>query len=370
MNTYGSAQLKEDVLDRGLCIGCGACTSLCPYLRIHRGRTAMLFPCTQEGGRCYAFCPKTGVDLDEVSNFIHGRPYEGSGAGIHLSVHASRAGDRVPGPSFQSGGTVSAMVSFMLERGIIDAAILTGRDGFLPEARIITDPKDVASCATSKYAAAPTLSALQQARDAGYHKIGLVGTPCQILASAQIRMHAAREGLEDPIAMTVGLFCTWSLDFRKLEAILKEKTDIAAIEKIDIPPPPAEVMEIFSKGRTVTVPLVEIRTAIPASCAYCADMTAEFADISVGMLEGSQGVNTLITRTARGEALARDAAAGGHLVLEPCPAESIKGLEFAASQKRKRAMAKAFGEGMMNTAGEGKRPHLRLAAETLARILS
>ncbi|MBN1532835.1 MAG: Coenzyme F420 hydrogenase/dehydrogenase, beta subunit C-terminal domain [Spirochaetes bacterium] len=370
MKNYGSVQLKEDVLDRGLCIGCGACISLCPYLRTHRGRTAMLFPCTQESGRCYAFCPKAGVDLDAVSGFIHGRPYGESGVGPHLSVHASRAGDRAPGSVFQSGGTVSALVAFMLERGIIDAAILTGRTGLLPEPRIVTDPGEVASCATSKYAAAPTLSALQEARDAGFRKIGLVGTPCQILASAQIRMHAESEGLPDPIAMTIGLFCTWALDFRKLESILKERTDIAAIDKIDIPPPPAEVMEIYGKGGTLTVPLGEIRTAIPAACAYCTDMTAEFADVSVGMLEGTPGMNTLIVRTSRGDALVRDAAAGGFLKTEPCPAGAIQELEGAAEQKRKRATAKASEDGLMNPAGGERRPHIRLAAETQARILS
>ena len=54
----GSSELIEDVHKRELCIGCGACVDICPYFKNYKGKTAQLFPCTLEQGRCYAYCPK------------------------------------------------------------------------------------------------------------------------------------------------------------------------------------------------------------------------------------------------------------------------------------------------------------------------
>ena len=58
MHVFGSSELIEDVLNKDLCIGCGACVELCPYFKNHKGKTAMLFGCTLSQGRCFAFCPK------------------------------------------------------------------------------------------------------------------------------------------------------------------------------------------------------------------------------------------------------------------------------------------------------------------------
>ncbi len=55
MHVLGSNELIEDVFNRDLCIGCGACVNLCPYYKSHRGKTARLFPCDLSRGRCYAY---------------------------------------------------------------------------------------------------------------------------------------------------------------------------------------------------------------------------------------------------------------------------------------------------------------------------
>lgn len=53
------AKLKKDVLEQGLCTGCGACVGLCPYQVIHSDRTVQLFDCDLQDGKCHAFCPRT-----------------------------------------------------------------------------------------------------------------------------------------------------------------------------------------------------------------------------------------------------------------------------------------------------------------------
>ena len=112
MNKFGSEKLNQQVLQTGLCIGCGACIDLCPYFRSHRGRTAQLFPCNREEGRCFAHCPKVEVDADTLCRFLFAAPYNGDPLGIHRSIHISRAGDRLKKQPFQAGGTVTALAYY------------------------------------------------------------------------------------------------------------------------------------------------------------------------------------------------------------------------------------------------------------------
>lgn len=369
MKIFGPNELKEDVLNRGLCIGCGACINLCPYFDSYKGKTANLFPCTLSQGRCFAFCPKVEVDLEALSQEKFGRPYDGSPLGIYRSIKTSRAGDALDKGNFQSGGTVTALMSFALKNGIIDAAVLTGNEGILPSPCLITDPDDVFKCASSKYTAAPTVAVLNQAIAEGYKKIGVVGTPCQVLASAQIRTNPMNEeGFSDPIALLLGLFCTWSLDFRLFEPYVSEITEIGRISKMDIPPPPAEVMEIHTDGDKIKVPLETIRSHVSNSCTYCPDMTSEFSEIAVGVLEGRPDMNTLIIRTENGQKLVEEAENQGYLVIEDMPQENLDHLIWAAENKKKRALQKLDEEGLLNTENEGQRSMFRITENIRANI--
>ena len=127
VNILGSNELLEDVHKRDLCIGCGACVDICPYFKNYKGKTAQLFPCTLEQGRCYAYCPKAEVDLDALTQRVRGVPYDGSPLGFYREVLAARAGKKLLNGVFQGGGTVSALVTFALQTGLIDAA--AHRDG-------------------------------------------------------------------------------------------------------------------------------------------------------------------------------------------------------------------------------------------------
>lgn len=364
MALFGSKELKEDVLDSGRCIGCGACIDLCPYFKTHKGKTANLFPCTLEGGRCFAYCPKVEVDLEALSQQIFSQSYDGSPLGAYTSIQTAKAGPKAQGGACQSGGTVSALMDFALKQGVIDGAVLTDQKGILPTPRLVTEPGDVYECAGSKYASAPTLSELNRSVESGHRKIGLVGTPCQTLAAAQIRSNPLKEAdFSDPLALVVGLFCTWSLNYRSFEPFLSKIVPIETIKKIDIPPPPAEVLEIHTASDKIEVPLDEIRRNVADSCSYCPDMTSEFSDISVGVYEGQTDLNTLIIRTPMGAKLVADAEETGYLVLGEMPRENLEHLVGAAENKKKKAMAKNSEEGLLNTTGDSKRSVFRFSEE-------
>ncbi len=368
MRHSSSEKLDSSVIGEGMCIGCGACVDLCPYFQSYRGKTALLFPCSVESGRCLAYCPKAEVDADGLSQFLFAKPYDGNPLGAWRSIHVSRAGDKVKKQPFQSGGTVSALMYFALRSKRIDGAVLTGREGLLPVPRLVTRPAAVFRQSLSKYTAAPTLAALNQAVAAGYGALGVVATPCQATAVARMRTNPlASPTFSDPTALVVGLFCTWALDFRHFEAFLTQRMPLREIVKIDIPPPPSSVLEVYLKEGKLEFPLDEIRPLVPETCGYCADMTSEFADVSVGVLEGRPELNTLIVRTERGEEMVREARRMGYLVLEDMPDENLAHLQWAAANKKKRGILRCREAGRLNGA-EGT-ACLRLREQVADRIL-
>jgi coenzyme F420 hydrogenase subunit beta len=367
----GPADLVRDVHERDLCIGCGACVDLCPYFKDYRGKTAQLFPCALESGRCFAYCPKVEVDLDNLTRGIHGRAYDGSPLGHHVEVLASRAGPKAPTGRFQGGGTATALVTSALQRGEIEAMALTDRDGLLPVARIITRWQDVAACGTSKLTAAPTLSALNAAVREGFRRVGAVGTPCQMTALAGMRLHSPRQ--KQPavtVELAVGLFCNWAIDPRRLTSLMVDRLDPAGIRRMDIPPPPAGVMVFETDQGRREVPLSDIKPLIPHTCFICPDMTAELADVSIGMLEGRPGWNTLIVRSEAGDEALRNARREGFVEIEAYPPEMLRHLTKAAAEKKRRSMRMLRRRGLINDDEGGRHPVLRMPEAVVAKILA
>jgi coenzyme F420 hydrogenase subunit beta len=368
MQVFGPKELQEDVHQKNLCVGCGACVELCPYFSSHKGKIAMLFPCDLVRGRCYAYCPKVEVDLDFLSERWWGKAYEGDPLGHHLSVLKARAGEKAPGGLFQAGGTVTSLIAFALEQGTLNAAVLTDREDLVPVPRLVTRMQDVAACATSKYTAAPTLSALNRAVREGYERIGVVGTPCQMTAVTGMCSNPLdKPDFTDPVALAIGLFCTWALDTRNLLTFLPTRLGPRQVHKMDVPPPPAEVLVIETVEGRIEIPLSEIRPFVLHGCTVCPDMTAEWADLSVGILEQDPHWNTLIVRTKRGKDLVEKASRARWLSTDAIPTENLEHLRFAATNKQKRAITAAMKEGLLNNEG---RSCLRINAAAVERILA
>ncbi len=335
-NARGPQRLLAEVLTSDLCSGCGACVGLCPYFTSFLGRTINLDPCDKEEGRCFLFCPRTELDLDALSHKRFGVPYGEYALGTYREIYSSRA----TGPGkYQAGGTVTSLLEFLFDRKMIDAAALTTADKVLPVADLATDKAGVRRASGSRYSAAPTLSVLSRAAREGYERVAVVGTPCQVTAAAKM---TSLDGVEknpgNTVSYMIGLFCTWGLDYRKLFEYLSSRVEIGDITGFDIPPPPAELFVVDTRKGRLTFPLSEIRPFVKESCKNCIDMTSEFADISVGVLEDDPLQNLLIVRTKRGEDLVREAADAGVIRVEKMPDGGLTHLKESALTKKKRAL--------------------------------
>ena len=179
---------------------------------------------------------------------------------------------------------------------------------------------------------------LNKAIQAGENNIGVVGLPCQMEALDRLK-HMKPDGEErsSRVSAKIGLFCTWALDYRRLEVFFKKAGIEGTIHKYDVPPPPAEIFIVHEGTQLKTFPLSDIRPYIQKGCALCQDMTAERADISVGAAEGFEGWNTVIVRTEIGDALVHKAIENHSFEIKDLPEENLEHLKEASRLKRERA---------------------------------
>ncbi|MCB2227606.1 MAG: Coenzyme F420 hydrogenase/dehydrogenase, beta subunit C-terminal domain [Desulfarculaceae bacterium] len=369
MNTRGPRQLLSEVQQAGLCVGCGSCVELCPYFRSHGGKTVMLHDCDLSEGRCHAWCPKTELDLESLAQALWGEAYAPAGVGPCLSVAAAQAGPALGEGVYQGGGVVSALAAAALELGMVDGVVLTGGEALEPTPIVARNLAEIKACTGSKFAAAPTLAALNRTQAAGGERLGVVATPCQGAALAQRGLKPVnQEAPTNPADLVLGLFCNWALDPRGLAAFLASRVELKRIRSMDIPPPPAGVLVVRTDHETLEIPLDEIRGLVPPGCAICPDMTSEWADLSVGMFEGRPGWNTLIVRSEKGRDLAEAALERGWLVLEEMPKSNWEHLDGAAQGKRLRGLRAANQQGLLGTADDPEPKALRVGAQLMAQI--
>ena len=333
-------ELLNEVVEAGLCALCGACAGGCPYLVSYKGRIVLLDNCTQSEGQCYQYCPRTHTDMDAISQRVFGVPYSEDEVGTTKEVLMARSTDARIKERAQYGGTVTALLSLALAEGLLDSAILTKTaDDKTPSALVAQSAEEVLQCAGSNYMACSTLETYNRLPKDNNHSLGIVAMPCQVLAISKMKKDPPQNRPTiDNIKLVIGLFCTWALSPDGFHQFLREKLDLAQVTKFDIPPPPANKFDAYTPSGIISFPLDEVRRFTMATCAYCLDMTAEFADISVGSVEGIEGWNTVIVRTEAGARLIEMAKAKGKLETANLPPQNLAHLKEAALLKKKRAL--------------------------------
>ena len=343
----GQKELREKVLDTGLCTDCGACVNLCPYAASYQDHTIFIDPCDREEGRCYAFCPRTPTDLQALRESLFDRGDFSPELGPLKGFYMTRAADLQVRNSAQHGGTVTALISLALGEGMIDAAVIAEDPGnFLPEGVAAQDALSVQRRGKSKFVVSPNVAAFHKIAKAGPEKIGVVATPCQALALAKMRAapFPAKDSNIGKLKLVIGLFCGWALSWRELRSLLRRKLGEDSIRGLDIPPSKHHSMEVHTGKGIIEISLDEVMPAVRKACHYCFDMTAEFTDISVGSArcpegwEVARGWNQVIVRTRTGHELLELARSRRVLEFRDMPEGNLARLKKASMNKKRAAV--------------------------------
>jgi coenzyme F420 hydrogenase subunit beta len=161
----------------------------------------------------------------------------------------------------------------------------------------------------------------------------------------RVKPYAANTSNIDKLGLVIGLFCGWALSRSQLQKVLSPKLNGCEIKKMDIPPSRYHCLEVTTAEGVTIVPLDEISAAIRPACKGCMDMTAEFADISVGSArldegwEVSKQWNQVLVRSTLGQTLIDRAKELGALEFRKAPDGALDKLKSASMNKKKSAVA-------------------------------
>jgi len=298
-DSYG--KLMREIVNTGVCTHCGACVATCDVLEWRDGKPTLVGKCTG-CGVCYNQCPRT---LTLKKDLI----------GDYINIYTAKATN--PQIKGQDGGVVTAIIEFLLDKGLIDSAIVTLKDPnepWKPLPSRITTKDELLKSSGSIYCHSQTLIALIDAIEQGDNSIAFVGTPCNI--DAVYKMKTSPTGVLNLFMraniLRIGLFCMDSFDYQSLKAFMAQKgIDINNVEKMTIQK--GKFTFIEKDGKITQFPVHDLDIAKSSSCNYCIDLTSEKADISVGSVGSPDGWSTVIIRSGIGNEIFNEAVRTGYI---------------------------------------------------------
>ncbi len=322
-DSYGL--LMKEIVKTGICTACSACVAVCDVLdwdaNLHQPK--LVGKCSG-CGICYNQCPRTITVPEEL-------------IGQFKSAWIGRTALPEMQGKGQDGGTVTSLLVYLLDKGLIDGAVVTQRDeNWNGKPVFVKTREEAMKAAGSLYIHSQTVKALFDAIKEGNHALAFVGTPCNIDAIA--KMEHSPYGmmlynLRNKI-FKVGLFCMDSFAPETLYGFFQQQgVDMKSIKKMDISMGKLNLYNIAGE-KVKSYKIKDLNKFKSTSCNYCVDLTSENADVSVGSVGSPEGYNTILCRTPFGELVLKDAAAHGYIELKEATDKDIDAVIKLAKMKK------------------------------------
>ena len=293
-------ELYAEVVTTGLCTGCAGCVVACPHDVLgytDSGGVYKPFHLEEELGpadcghgqrgctSCTRACPRFRAWEVEIDTHMFGRPrlaFEVEG--VTKDVILTRATDAQVAEMGQDGGLVSAILIWALEKGYIDAALVSYLEGdgstWKAIPGVARTKEEILAAAGSRYTYSANTMAYAEAVAGGAEKICLVGMSCQSSVPPVMTVRKAGKPARR-FALNIGLLCSKTFDDAIFEELFEAKYGLkkADIKKMNI----KGVFQIWMhNGDYHEVPLKECHAWTREGCKLCPDFAAEHADISTG----------------------------------------------------------------------------------------
>lgn len=331
--------IKETVENR-MCSGCGICAAICPKNAISMQFNVMgnCYPAIDDTcvncGLCQKVCPGSMQCPDysiEAKELF---------AGSIAHAYIGRSLDNDIYKNSQSGGMVTALLSYLFDTKRIEAAIVARSSCGYPypktEAIVVTEAKQLHETQKSIYTPVPIMEKLKDVKQ--YKSVAIVGLPCQFEA---LKL-AQERGRFKNVQYKIGLICDrilsrsiylslmpdewknrdeYSVDFKDKSYPLSEKEYVAVFRDKNYKNYKTACM--VYKTKTAMQPLAPYPRHHAKDffthprCRVCFNKLNVFADITCGdpwNLEGVdwvKGDSLILSRTHLGAELLSEATMGG-----------------------------------------------------------
>lgn len=289
-----AARIKEQVVDAGICVGCGACVALSPsehaqMIRRQEGTVPVFSHNYDLSSLAWEACPGKGVDYPELYRKQFSSFPSDWRVGHVNKLWTGHAADQIVRSMGASGGVTSAVLIYLLESGRIDGAVLAKQGLPSPEEAswfIARNRDDILSCAQSVYIPVPMLTVLPHLREGERYAMTCVPEQSAALRVLQHAGHAQAQ----QINYVLGPYTGTSLEPGAIRALLR------ANEVLDDDPVtslawragdwPGYVEIHTQSGRVVRSKKVYYNFLIPfyitQTSLQSMDFANEFTDLSVG----------------------------------------------------------------------------------------
>lgn len=335
-------QRLQRIVDSGMCIGCGLCQSVAgsDKIKVQKSDTGMLVPIVV--GKLshklvdiiYDICPGTHIDGlpveltdDKTQNDLIWGPYR--------KMQLAWASDNETRFKAATGGVLTALGQYLLASKQVDFILHVRASGAEPsfgEPCVSIHIDEVINGAGSRYGPTPALVNLNDILDRG-RPFCYVGLPCDVSALRNYAYHDKR--VDKLVRYWLTPVCGGFMQTDALHGVLEKfGIDPGQVSKLryrgnGCPGPTAITLE---NGRNINKRYTdfwggdESAWNLPHRCKVCADGIGEAADIAASdtwpggtpdpaVEDQDPGINAVIVRTAKGQALLNDAVDSGYITL-------------------------------------------------------
>ena len=358
-----------------LCAGCGICEDVCPKhcitIKLKNGE---LKPNIDESsclgekcGRCLKVCPGIGIEFNKIAQnfFKESTIKEDKYIGRHVALHTGYSLDYDIRYHSASGGVVSQFLIFLLEKKIIDGAVVTGfsDDHITPMSYIARTKDDITRSRSSKYCPV-ALNKIGNEILKLEGKYVIVGLPCHIQGFR--KRLAIDKKMSDKVIGLFSIYCSSSRNFFARDYLLSHyrinKEDISYFSfrdngclgnlTVEIKKRDQEKSRLVGTHSTdytgLKIPYSQyygpmLRSFFkPHRCLMCIDHYGELADVSFGDIhikpfsDDHIGISSWITRTEYWEQLFRQAVTEGCIKMDDVDADTLNQSQKAMLYPKKR----------------------------------
>jgi len=348
-------------IDRGwLCAGCGACTTAAPdkiamttspegFIRPHQLRTLD----EAEERELSRICP--GLRLRQAAagrrNHVLWGPL--------IAVRSGYAEDPALRRNASSGGVLSALLVHLLETGAVDRVIQTAASPVLPIGNATVESRtaaEVFDAAGSRYAPSAPLEGIDTILAKG-GRAAFVGKPCDVAALRALARKDPRIDATFPYMMS--FFCAGVPSLKGSRELLRSlgvsEAEVVAF-RFRGDGWPGRATAALDDGRLASMSYADswggiLSRHVQFRCKICPDGSGGFADVVCAdawhcdergfpLFEEDDGWSLVISRTANGEALVRDAQGAGRIALEPLNEHDVARMQPGQVNRKRVALAR------------------------------
>jgi len=289
-------------------------------------------------------CPGHEFDFQAHATRLFGQLPLHPEVGHFRAMYVGYACDQSVRVACQSGGLVSSLLIYLLQRGDIDGAAVTRwsrSDPLTPETVVARTPEEILEAAGSKYCPVPAAGIARRIL-ASNGRFAFVGTPCQVHAIR--KAEAVIAPLGKSIVLHLGLFClnVMNLHFpsHMLAKIGLHRREVRRLvyRSKEWRGWPCDMRVTAKDGSVYDLDghfsRLDPRAFFnPWRCSLCPDKLNEFSDISFGdcriarhygvdalpmaFYDNNPGKSDVIARTALGDGILQQAVADRIITLEP-----------------------------------------------------